>query len=123
MLGDRSIAVIDDDEGSRSSIVALLRSSGLRAHAYASADSFLADEGTHWACVISDIQMPGTNGFDLLSTLRSCSGSPPVVLMTAYPIADVRRKALEAGAAYFFAKLTDGDVLISCLTSVLEDDL
>lgn len=118
MLANRRIAVVDDDEGSRSSMVALLRSFGCSALAFDSAEACLAD-ATTWDCIISDVNMPGTNGYEFLSVLQRCREPPPVILMTAYSTPNARLQTYEAGAACFFEKPVDDVLLLDCLNKVL----
>ena len=43
--------------------------------------------------VVSDVRMPGMNGLDVLDAIRRRDGSIPVVLITAFGDAEVRRAA------------------------------
>ncbi|MCE3290347.1 MAG: response regulator, partial [Caulobacter sp.] len=53
------IAIVEDDESLRESLVGLVRSLGYRASSFASADLFLAaGEEAACDCIITDIQMP-----------------------------------------------------------------
>jgi FixJ family two-component response regulator len=92
------IAIIDDDEVLRSSLVDLLRSSGYRAEEFASAEKFLASNLLHYDCVIADVQMPGMNGLDLVRKLRGRGDPITVILMTALPDLHLDDEALSAGA-------------------------
>ena len=114
------VAIIDDDALVRSSIASLLRSLGLTAVSFESADAFLQQrDGQDVDCLISDIQMPGTSGLQLQRQLALEVAPPPMIAMTAYPTARVRTQILEAGAVCFIEKPIDGDRLISCLETVL----
>ena len=57
--------------------------------------------------ILSDINMPGMSGFDLLPKARAARPDVPVIMVTAYCDQDTRRKAIEAGAAGLFAKPID----------------
>ena len=66
-LGLKTISVIDDDQSVRSSTEGLLRSYGYRVRVYISADEFLASEDSlDCDCIVSDVQMPGKSGYELL---------------------------------------------------------
>jgi len=48
--------------------------------------------------ILSDINMPGMSGLELLPKVRAARPDVPVVMITAYGDAETRRKALENGA-------------------------
>jgi FixJ family two-component response regulator len=110
------VSVIDDEEDVRSATAALLRSAGMEAHVYASAEEFLAstDFGA-CGCVVTDLHMPGMNGLDLVRRLRAEGCQVPVIVITAYGADQVRRSAESLGANGFFEKPVDADALLSCI--------
>ena len=57
--------------------------------------------------MLSDINMPGLSGLDLLSRVRVFRPDLPVILITAYGDDDTRRKAIEGGAAGLLIKPID----------------
>ena len=57
--------------------------------------------------ILSDINMPGMSGLELLPRARAMRPDVPVILITAYGDADTRRHALEGGAAGLFTKPID----------------
>ena len=116
---DRSIAVIDDDAMVRSGMATLLRSYGLDARTYASADEFLDFGESDFDCLISDVQMPGSSGLQLQKILAERGSSPPLILMTAFPDERIRQQALLAGALDFLEKPVDGRQLLVCLERAL----
>jgi YesN/AraC family two-component response regulator len=54
--------------------------------------------------IITDIRMPGMNGFDVLRRVKDQYPETEVVIMTAYGSGDVREKAIGEGAAYYIEK-------------------
>ncbi len=113
-----TIAVIDDDELIRSSMASLIRSLGLDVRTFDSADSFLAAGEKGFACLISDVQMPGTSGLELQQIVATWSDPTPMIVMTAYP-ERAKAAAMDGGAVCFIEKPVDGNRLVSCLESVL----
>jgi FixJ family two-component response regulator len=114
------IAIVDDDEAIRLSIVSLMRSLGYRADAYASAEALLATAATHRPdCIISDIRMPGMDGVALLGHLRCFAPPPPVILITAYADQALRARAAAAGALRVLLKPMDEDCLIACIEAAV----
>jgi CheY-like chemotaxis protein len=57
--------------------------------------------------ILSDVNMPGMSGLDLLPKARAARPDVPVIMITAYGDAETRRKAVERGAAGLFTKPID----------------
>ena len=57
--------------------------------------------------LLSDINMPGMSGLDLLPKAKAARPCLPVIMVTAYGDADTRRRALESGAAGLLPKPID----------------
>jgi len=86
----------------REALVGLVRSLGYEARSFASAEDFLAcDDLERFACTITDIQMPGMNGFELKQRLDERHSTLPVVMITARTEPGLEQKALSSGATYF----------------------
>ena len=64
-------------------------------------------ENPDYDMVVSDINMPGMSGLELLPRARRARPDVPVIMITAYGDQDTRRKAAEAGAAGLFTKPID----------------
>jgi DNA-binding response OmpR family regulator len=56
---------------------------------------------------ILDICLAKGSGIQVLETVKSNGPSPVVIMLTAFPYPQYRTKCLEAGADYFFDKLTE----------------
>ncbi|QIB36372.1 response regulator transcription factor [Ancylobacter pratisalsi] len=114
------ISIIDDDQAVREATESLVRSLGLTARTFASAEDFLnsalIDET---ACVITDVQMPGMSGVELQSELRARGADTPLIFITAFPEERVRRQADAGGAIGFLAKPFDGLAMIECIDRAL----
>lgn len=67
------------------------------------------------SCVVADVQMPGMNGLDLLTHMRSRGYIVPFIFITAFPDESVRARALQAGAICFLAKPFAAPDLINCV--------
>jgi CheY-like chemotaxis protein len=63
--------------------------------------------------IISDVMMPGMNGWQFLSAVKQCRADTPVFLMSGNAGPAARRKAVEAGATSFFAKPFDRDEFLT----------
>ena len=61
--------------------------------------------------ILSDINMPGMTGLEMLPKVKEIRPDVPVIMITAYGDADTRRKALEKGASGLLTKPIDFAVL------------
>ena len=61
--------------------------------------------------ILSDINMPGTDGLALLHEIKTRRPDLPVIMVTAYGDDERRRRATEYGAAEFLTKPVDFDSL------------
>jgi CheY-like chemotaxis protein len=57
--------------------------------------------------ILSDVNMPGMSGLDLLPKAREVRPDVPIFMITAYGDAETRREAVERGAAGLFTKPID----------------
>jgi len=115
------VPTVDDDELMRSALQGLLKSAGLPAQAFASAEEFLKSGVQHeTACLIADIRMPGMSGLELQAKLNADHCRIPTIFITAHGDAQMRMQALRAGAAEFLAKPFDDEVLLENVRAALE---
>jgi YesN/AraC family two-component response regulator len=56
---------------------------------------------------ILDVRMPGCSGVQILEALKRAGHAPVVIMLTAFPYPQYRKRCLEAGAEYFFDKTTE----------------
>jgi len=111
-----SIAIVDDDDAVRDSLLALLESFALNARGYASAEAFLNALGDEEAdCLILDIHMPGMGGLRLLETIRSRNIRLPVIVLTGHGDERLDEMCRRAGANVFLHKPVDDQTLLNCL--------
>ena len=61
--------------------------------------------------ILSDINMPGMTGLEMLPKVKQMRPEVPVIMITAYGDADTKRKALENGASGLLTKPIDFGVL------------
>jgi CheY-like chemotaxis protein len=57
--------------------------------------------------ILSDINMPGMSGLELLPKARAARPDVPIIMITAYGDAETKRKALEGGAEALLTKPID----------------
>src|SRR5271154_4485654 len=63
--------------------------------------------------ILSDVNMPGMSGFELLPKARAARPDVPFIMITAYGDAETKRKALESGAEALLTKPIDFGTLRS----------
>lgn len=92
------ITLVDDDMVLRRKLQLLLQASNYDVRAYSAPETLLADSGSRTAtCLISDLNMPGMDGFTLLRSLRAGGWSGPAILITASQDSDLPAKAIVEG--------------------------
>jgi FixJ family two-component response regulator len=118
---NKLVAIVDDDDSVRDALEGLLKSAGLPARAFASAEEFIKSGQQHQtACLISDIRMPGMSGLELQAKLNAEHCNIPIVFITAHGDAKMRMQALRAGAVEFLAKPFDDEALLDSVRAALQ---
>ena len=70
--------------------------------------------------ILSDINMPGISGLELLRKAKALRPDVPIVMITAYGDAETKRKALESGAEALLTKPIDFGALRSEIDTRVE---
>jgi CheY-like chemotaxis protein len=99
-----------------SELVASLDFGGLEIRAEAPQADILSIQEFQPDAAILDIHMPG--GFDLLTSIKALRQPPTLIILTAFPYPQVRKKCLEAGADYFFDKTSEFEQIIEVLRAL-----
>ena len=99
------VMVVDDDSGVRNAMRALLKSVGLNAVLYSSAQEFLgAYDPYQPGCLLLDIRMPGMSGMDLQQELNLRGAVVPVIFMSGHADIPMAVEAMQHGAFDFLQK-------------------
>jgi signal transduction histidine kinase len=115
------VLIVDDDVSVRRSTARLLRSSGMRAESFASAQQLLDSEDTIEAdCLIVDVRMPGIDGLQLMRCLRANNQRIPVIFFTGEAAQEDEDWALRAGALAFLRKPVAKGALLRLIQMALE---
>jgi FixJ family two-component response regulator len=118
---NKTVAIVDDDEAVRVALEGLLKSAGVTARAFESAEEFInSGQQRQAACLIADIRMPGMSGLELQAKLNAEGCRIPIVFITAHGDAKMRMQALRAGAVEFLAKPFDDEALLGSVRAALE---
>ncbi|MEG3152704.1 response regulator [Sphingomonas sp. ZT3P38] len=114
------IAIVDDDADVRGSVESLMRSAGIEACSFASAEALLASPlCPRIDCIVTDLHMPGLDGLGLQLELRRRGLAVPVIVVTGFPDPAAQQRAIDAGALAFLAKPVDPDILLDLVEGVL----
>lgn len=99
------IYIVDDDAAIRRSMALMLDAAGIRNRAFSSGDEFLAEtDSLPPGTVLLDIRMPGTDGLEVLETLRRRDIIWPVIVMTGHGDVPMAVRAIRLGAIDFLEK-------------------
>lgn len=107
------VAVVDDDLRILESLENLLESAGYGVRTFARSNEFLTSDYSIVDCLITDIGMPGIDGFGLIEiVMRSMPGLPIFLITGRHEIADQQRAAAN-GISGLFRKPFDAQRLLS----------
>jgi FixJ family two-component response regulator len=118
---DSVVFVIDDDSSVREAIQNLIRSVGLRAEQFGTAQDFLRGEIPDIAgCLVLDVRLPGLSGLDLQRELASRKVTLPIIFITGHGDIPMSVRAMKAGAVEFLTKPFRDQDLLDAIQQALE---
>jgi EAL domain-containing protein (putative c-di-GMP-specific phosphodiesterase class I) len=114
--GQRSVLVVDDDEPVCRALERVLRKAGFEV-TMANDSGAALDLVMHesFDVVLSDVNMAGMSGIDLLRVLRTYDLDVPVILITGNPTLDVAMEAMHLGALQYLPKPTPNSVVVAAV--------
>lgn len=117
------VLVVDDDPDVALLVKTVLaRRAGARVStAYNAADALSLALADRPDVVVTDIEMPGDSGIDLLGAIRRELPGVPVLVMTAHVSVDYAVSALRAQADEFLTKPLDNQQLVEAVTRLAEE--
>ena len=102
------ILVVDDHASARDSIAEIFRDRGIHVDTCGSGAEAVNFTGQNdYRCIVSDLQMPGMNGIELMNTLRICGVMAPILLVTAHASVSTAVEAIRQGAFDYIEKPFD----------------
>jgi DNA-binding NtrC family response regulator len=117
----RSVLVVDDDTAILDMVDDLLVDAGFEVRTARSVDHALASAREHEPdAVLTDIQMPGRDGLELLAELRALRPDTPVILMTAFGSIRSAVASMRAGALDYVTKPFESEELLVALERAFE---
>jgi FixJ family two-component response regulator len=117
------VFVVDDDASVRDSLKNLIRSVGLGAELFASAQEFLRSKRPDVpGCLVLDVRLPGLSGLDLQRRMAEAGLQIPIIFVTGHGDIPMTVRAMKAGAVEFLTKPFRDQDLLDAIQQALERD-
>ena len=124
-MADRNkvIAVVDDETKMCVALTRLLKSRGYDVESFASGGDVLkAVQSAPPDCILLDLHMPRTTGFDVLESMFSMRvGGVPIIVITGHDEPGNAERVRDLGAADYLLKPLDESVLIEAIERCARD--
>src|ERR1700729_1014716 len=116
------VFVVDDDLRIREALGSLISSMGLQVAVFRSAAEFLEfDKADAPACLVLDLQLPGTSGLELQQQLVT-GDAPPIIFITGHGDIPSSVRAMKAGAIEFLSKPFGEQELLQAIAGAIALD-
>ena len=120
-LAEAVVFIVDDDELIRDSLEQLVKSVGLKAETFPSAQSFLdAELLDQPSCLVLDVRMPGMSGLDLQDEFEQRDFSIPIIFITGHGTVPMSVRAMKGGAVDFLQKPFEDQDLLDTIYHAIE---
>ena len=117
-----SIWVADDDEAIRLILEESLSSSGFETKSFSSGEELIKElDASQPDLIITDVQMPGMLGYDLLKHINNNYEDIPVIIMTAFADMQAAVESFGGGAFEYLPKPFDLEEATEIINRALED--
>jgi FixJ family two-component response regulator len=114
------LAVVDDDEGFASALERRFRLLGFEVSTYASAEAVLASTPLPRPdCLVLDVQLGAMSGLVLQRRLGELGVRVPIIFVTAYDSAAIRKEAEQGGCSAFFLKPVPTKLLLQAISDAV----
>jgi FixJ family two-component response regulator len=119
---ERRIALIDDDASFRTALYESLLSLGYSVNTFASGIDFASAGGERsYDCIITDVNMPGMSGTELMKILSARGSRVPVIMVTGRGEPALEAQTGPGGAICVLKKPFETEALLACLRRALSD--
>ena len=118
-----TVFIVDDDEDMRRSMQRLLKTVGLRAELFATAQDFLRrnmPDGP--TCLVLDVRLPGMGGLEVQHKLVDAGINIPIIFITAHGEIPMTVKAMKSGAVEFLTKPFRHQEFLEAIQQALKRD-
>lgn len=118
-----TVFIIDDDERMRAATQRLLKSVGIRAQSFATAQEFLGLKRPGGpSCLVLDVRLPGMSGLDVQRKLKEMGVNIPIIFITGHGDIPMTVKAMKSGAVEFLTKPYRDQDLLDAIQQALDRD-
>ena len=108
------ILLVDDDSALGGYLSRVLRSGGFDvAYELDASSALYRVKAEQWDLLMTDIELPGMSGLELLDRVREIAPDLPVAVLTGHPSVDYAISALRGAAAEFLSKPISADDLLA----------
>ena len=115
------IAIVDDDASIRDTTSDLLESVGYSSMTFSSpADMLVSERLPQFACLITDMRMPGMSGIELYERLCASGWTIPTILVSAYPDELHRARASRVGIQACLRKPFTPEALLERIAAAVD---
>ncbi|MCS3503216.1 FixJ family two-component response regulator [Bradyrhizobium japonicum] len=120
---DPIVLIVDDDPSMRRALTNLFQSVGLRVEAFGSAAEVLeAKPPGVPSCLVLDIRLPGSSGFDLQADLVKADIRTPIIFITGHGDIPMTVRAMKSGAIDFLTKPVRDQDMLDAVQAAIERD-
>ncbi|HJD22030.1 MAG TPA: response regulator transcription factor [Candidatus Gemmiger faecigallinarum] len=114
------ILVVDDDAKLNQSVCTYLNDSGYEAKGCLNVnDAYDAMYNTMYSLIVSDIMMPGADGFEFAKTVREINKTVPILFVSARDDLPAKRKGFDLGIDDYMVKPIDFSELLMRVRALL----
>jgi DNA-binding NtrC family response regulator len=118
---DKSVLVVDDEQGMQIALKANFQREGWRVETASGAHEALRKfETGRFPLIVTDVRMPDGDGLHLMRTVRNSSPSTAVILLTAFGNVPEAVQAMQGGACDYLMKPISFERLQSAVTKVMQ---
>jgi CheY-like chemotaxis protein len=125
-VGDLRILVVEDEPDGAEVVELLLNSVNMPSVVATTAEEaldFLQQDDHGFTAIVTDLALPGMDGFELLRTVQKDPSlmNVPLIAITAFHTPELREKALRAGFNAYLAKPLDSSLFLNTLGQVMPE--
>lgn len=122
-LSQPTVFIIDDDDGVRGSLKALIESMGILVESFENVRSFLDDYNPDKSgCLVLDIRLPQISGLELQDHFQRNGIQIPIIFLSGHSNVAIAVRTMKAGAFDFLEKPIDDQVLLDSIQRAIEID-